>query len=108
MDITFPVSMASKYITCVKDPQGNSTGPCHFTITNTPPPPPPPEPTTTTTICVECTTTIPPIETSIETLPPTLPPTGSSDATPLVLFGLVLVPIGVTLVALTRRRARAD
>ena len=43
-----------------------------------------------------------------ETLPPTLPATGSSDATPLVLFGLVLVPMGVVLVALTRRRARLD
>ena len=107
MDITFPVSMASKYITCVKDPNGNSTGPCHFTITNTPPPPPPPT--------VPPPTTIPPIDTSIlppppapETLPETLPATGSSDATPLLLFGLVLVPIGVTLVAVTRRRARAN
>jgi LPXTG-motif cell wall-anchored protein len=106
VDITFPVGMSSKYVTC----QGIS-GPCQLTITNTPPPPPA---TTTTT-----TTTIPPVDTSIvpptappETLPisipATLPATGSSDATPLVLFGLVLLPIGATLVAITRRRARLD
>ncbi len=103
VDITFPVGMSSKYITCP------AAGPCLFTITNTPPQPP-----TTTTL--PPTTTIPPADTSIVpptappdtlpiTIPNTLPATGSSDATPLLLFGLVLVPIGAALVAITRRRA---
>jgi hypothetical protein len=107
VDVTFPVELSSQFVAC---PDPNS--PCQFTITNTPPPPPPPPPPTT----APTPTTIPPIETSVvqppptppETLPPTLPATGSTDATPLVLFGLVLMPIGVTLVALTRRRARAN
>jgi hypothetical protein len=107
MDITFPVGMSSEFVNCQV-----SSGQCFLTITNTPPPPPPPPPPT-----VPPPTTIPPIDTSIlppptpappETLPPTLPATGSSDATPLLLFGLVLVPIGVTLIAVTRRRARAN
>jgi hypothetical protein len=105
-DITFPVGMSTKYITC----QGIS-GPCQLTVTNTPPPPPPPPPTTPTTAP---TTTIPPIDTSIvpppppsqPTIPPTLPATGSSDLTPLILFSVVLVPLGAVLVAVTRRRAR--
>jgi hypothetical protein len=106
VDITFPVGLSSKYITCQA-----ISGACQFTITNTPPPPPPPPPTTEPIIT---TTTIPVVDTSIfpppppATIPPTLPATGSSDATPLVLFGLVLVPVGVVLVALTRRRARLD
>jgi len=106
VDVTFPVDMASKYITCP------ATGPCLFTITNTPPQPP-----TTTTL--PPTTTIPPADTSIVpptappdtlpiTIPNTLPATGLFDATPMVLFGLVLVPIGVVMVAITRRRARLD
>jgi hypothetical protein len=105
MDITFPVDMSSQYITCVA-----GGGACQFTITNTPPPPPP---TTTPPTTEPTTTTIPVVDTSIVpppppsvTIPPTLPATGSSDATPLVLFSLVLVPIGAVLVAITRRRAR--
>jgi LPXTG-motif cell wall-anchored protein len=110
MDITFPVDLASRFITCQA-----SGGPCLFTITNTPPPPVP----TTTTTTESTTTTIPPADTSIVpptvplntlpiTIPATLPATGSSDATPLALFGLVLVPVGIALVAITRRRARLN
>ena len=110
VDITYPVSIASKFVTCTH-PAGGGFGVCSLVITNTPPPPPPP-PDTTTTTCPYCgtTTTIPPIDTSIvpptePTLPATLPATGSSDATPFLLFSIVLVPVGVVLVALTRRRA---
>ena len=41
------------------------------------------------------------------TLPATLPATGSSDTKPVLLFGLVLVPLGAVLVLATRRRAGA-
>jgi len=103
---SFPADMAGKYVTCTHPPEVGQ-GVCSFVVTNTPPPPPPPPPTTAPP---DQPTTIPPIDTSIvpptpETIPATLPATGSSDATPFVLFALVLVPVGVVLVALTRRRA---
>jgi hypothetical protein len=107
MDITYPVDMAGKYVTCTHPPTGGD-GVCSLVVTNTPPPPPPPP---TTAPPPDDTTTIPPIDTSVvpptqETIPATLPATGSSDATPFLLFSIVLVPVGVVLVALTRRRAR--
>jgi len=109
VDVTFPVGMSSRYVACQQP-----SGPCLFTITNTPPPPPPPPPTTapanTTTTAAAGTSILPPTapNTLPITIPNTLPATGSSDATPLVLFGLVLVPLGAVMVAVTRRRARAS
>jgi hypothetical protein len=79
---TLPVGVASKYVGC----QGIS-GPCVLTVTNTPPPPPPPPPTTA----------------SPETIPNTLPATGSSDSTPIVFIALLMIPVGVVMAA--RRRA---
>ena len=96
VDITFPVGMSSRFITC--QPNG---GPCIFTITNSPPPPP----TTTTTAPPETTTTPPTTEptTSPETV--TLPPTGSSGPAPMTIIALALLPLGAALVWFTRRRA---
>ena len=108
VDVTFPVGLSSEFISCV--PNG---GACQFTVTNTPPPPPPPpttEPTPTTTPPADTTIVPPPSTvptTSPISIPNTLPPTGSSDSTPLVLFGVVLLPVGAFLVAVTRRRANA-
>jgi LPXTG-motif cell wall-anchored protein len=108
VDVTFPEGLSSKFVTC--QPNG---GACQFTITNTPPPPPPPDTTVPTP-----PTTQPPADTSIVatttpttsplSIPNTLPATGSSDSTPLVLFGVILLPIGALLVAVTRRRAGAS
>ena len=103
VDVTFPVDVSSRFVTC---PPGG--GPCLFTVTNTPPPPPAP----TTTTAPTSPTTEPPTtpttpSTSPATLPATLPPTGSSATDPLVLFGVLLVPLGVALVLVTRRRAGA-
>jgi hypothetical protein len=107
VDITFPVGVSSRYVNCPA-----AGGPCLFTITNTPPPPP----TTTTTTAPPSSTTSPSIApptqepTSIlppttATIPATLPATGSSDARPMLLLALLLVPVGAGLVLLTRRRA---
>jgi hypothetical protein len=95
VDITFPVGMASKYITCQ-----NISGPCLLTITNTPPPPPP----TTTTAPPDSP---PPTETTPTTSPTdiTLPPTGSSGPAPMTIIALLMLPVGVGLVWFTRRRA---
>ena len=104
VDITFPVGMSSQFVTC----QGLS-GPCQLTITNTPPPPPPP-PTTAPPPTTEPTTAPPPTPPTttptgeVVTIPNTLPPTGTSGA-PLVLMGLLLLPLGAVLVVVTRRRA---
>jgi LPXTG-motif cell wall-anchored protein len=104
VDVTFPVGLSSEFVTCL--PNG---GACQFTITNTPPPPPPDTTTTPTTVPPANTTIAPPPTTTPTTsplsIPNTLPATGSSDSTPLVLFGLILVPVGAALVAVTRRRA---
>ena len=110
MDITFPVAVSSKFVTC--PPTG---APCALTITNTPPPPPPTtspptEPTTEpTTTPTTSPTTEPPTapSTSPATLPNTLPPTGSSGTEPLVLLAALLVPLGSALVLVTRRQAGA-
>jgi LPXTG-motif cell wall-anchored protein len=108
VDITFPVGMSSRYVKCV-DLSGE---PCVLTITNTPPPPTPPTtaPSNTTTTAAAGTSIVPPTapNTLPITIPNTLPATGSSDASQLVLFGLVLVPLGAVLVAVTRRRARTS
>jgi hypothetical protein len=106
-DITFPVDLSSRFVTC--PPSG---GPCLLTITNTPPPPTTPttEPSTTPTTTP---TTQPPTapstapSTSPETLPATLPATGSAGTQPLVLLGVLFVPLGAALVLVTRQRARA-
>jgi len=110
-DIVAPVGLSSQFVAC---PDPNSD--CQMTVTNraAPPPPsdttvpPPTTPTTPTTVPVVDTSIVPPPPPPSVTIPPTLPATGSSDATPLVLFSIVLVPIGVVLVAITRRRAHLD
>ena len=109
VDITFPVGLSSQFVTCPRPERcpASSRSPTRRRRRRRRPPPTTP-PTTPTT-----PTTIPPVDTSVvpptppQTIPPTLPATGSSDATPLVLFGLVLLPVGVVLVAITRRRAGA-
>lgn len=98
VDITFPVDLSSRFVSCPPD-----GGPCLLTITNTPPPP---TTTTTTTPPTSPPTTEPATvpSTSPATLPATLPATGSSDPGPLVFVGVLLVPLGVALVLVTRRR----
>jgi hypothetical protein len=98
VDVTFPVSASSRFVTCP-----SNGGPCLFTITNTPPPPP-----VTTTTQAPAPTTEPPTEptTSPATMPATLPATGSSDPATLLVLGALLVPLGVALIVITRLRAR--
>ncbi len=112
VDVTFPVGVSSRFVNCPA-----AGGACLFTLTNTPPPPPttpttePPVtsvPPTTATPPTGTPTSVPPNTLPVvapETLPATLPATGSSDTKPVLLFGLVLVPLGAVLVLATRRRA---
>ena len=104
VDITVPVGMSSRFVTC----QGLS-GPCVVTITNTPPPPPPPPPTEPPTAPPPTppppTDTPPSLVSTTLTIPPTLPPTGSSGLLPFSVVALVLLPLGAVIVMATRRRA---
>jgi hypothetical protein len=109
VDITFPVGVSSRFVNCPA-----AGGPCLFTITNTPPPPPTTTTTTTPTTAPSSSTTspliAPPTQEPTSIFPPTtatpgtLPATGSSDARPMMLLALVLVPMGAGLVLITRRR----
>jgi hypothetical protein len=104
VDITFPITKASRFIDC----PSTGTGACQLTVTNTPPKPPPPTTTTTTDVPTTTPTTLPTSVTPPPTFPSTLPPTGApSSSTPLLLIGAVLVPFGLLLVVTTRRRSRA-
>jgi LPXTG-motif cell wall-anchored protein len=103
VDITFPVDLASRFVSC--PPSG---GPCLLTITNTPPPPPTTSPSTSPTTEPSTSTPTPPSTaptTSPSVSPVTLPATGSRGTPPLVLLGVLLVPLGAVLVFVTRRRA---
>jgi hypothetical protein len=100
VDVTSPQDIASKYITCPA-----AGGPCLFTITNTPPPPPT-EPTTAPPPTPPPPTETPPsLNSTTLTIPPTLPPTGSSGLLPFSIVALVLLPLGAVIVMATRRRA---
>jgi hypothetical protein len=101
VDITFPVDLSSRFVSCPP------SGPCLLTITNTPPPPPttPPSTSPTTEPSTSPTTQPPPAPTTSPSVSPvTLPATGSSGTKPLLL-GALLVPLGAVLVLVTRRRA---
>jgi hypothetical protein len=106
VDITFPITQASRFINCT----AAGTAACLLTITNTPPKPPPTTvpPTTAppTTSPPTTPSTLPTSVTPPPTFPPTLPPTGAPSSAPLLLGGAALVPLGALLILITRRRAR--